>query len=317
VGIFQVIAKIFDSAWGGWSIAAFALGIFFWITASVIKKAKPGKFDGEQTYRFFRLAMVLAFLLAVATLVTAAAKEILITPGKSKEERIQQLTLDLKSPDPTRRRQAVEVLVPYGSAAARELVKAISEEAGVIASEMFGRATGGDLGDLFSSMLGVQPWETRFMEAATACLVRIGEPSVAPVLNQLAAESVEAERLLDEAAPRQSPQNPDLAVALGQWGFLLRAAGQGMRVGITRDVLAKSLLGIGQPAVPELLNSLESPRLLVRMTSYEVLSQIPDATGPTIERLRQMAARSNSRVERDQLLAAIQQLGTRDRSSRP
>ncbi|MBW8879470.1 MAG: CHAT domain-containing protein [Acidobacteria bacterium] len=306
------IPKIFGSMWGTWSIVAFALGIFFAIMMAVIKKARPGKFDGEQTYRFFRLAMVLAFLLALATLVTAAAKEGMTKTGVSKKESIQHLTLDLKSDDPTKRRQAVEGLVPYGGDAAREVVKTIDEEAGVVAADMMGRAARGDLGDLLSGALGAPSWQTPFMMAAKDCLTQIGQPSVLLILDQLSADSVEAERILAEAAKRQAAtKKPSTLEAFGQLGFLLGTAGQGMRIGITRDVLSRALLEIGPPAVPDLLKELESPRLLVRMTSYQVLVQIPSAREAVIQRLRQIAARSNNNAEREQLLAAIQQLEKR------
>src|SRR5206468_1999862 len=99
-------------------------------------------------------------------------------------------------------------------------------------------------------------------------------------------------------------KSPSTLEAFGQWGFLLGTAGQGMRIGITRDVLSKALLEIGPPAVPDLLDALEkSPRLLVRMTSYQVLMQIPSATQPLIQTLRRMAARSTNNAEREQILA--------------
>ncbi|HYG63363.1 MAG TPA: CHAT domain-containing protein [Thermoanaerobaculia bacterium] len=308
----ETLVRVLGSAWGVWSLVAFALGIFFAIMSTVIRKARPGDFNGEQTYRFFRLAMVLAFLLALATLITATTKQVMAKPGVAKEERIQSLTLDLKSDDPTQRRQAIENLVPYGGDAAREVVKAVGEEAGVIAAEMMGRATGGDWIDILSGFLGAPPWQTPFMVSAMDCLIEIGQPSIPFILGQLSTDSVEAERLMAEAAQRQAPaQNPNALEAFGDWGFLLGAAGQGMRIGMTRDILSRVLLAIGPPAVPELLDGLESPRLLVQMTSYQVLEQIPSATEATIQRLRRIAARSSDPAERQQILAAIQQLEAR------
>jgi hypothetical protein len=150
------------------------------------------------------------------------------------------------------------------------------------------------------------------MMAAKDCLTQIGQPSVLLILDQLSADSVEAERILAEAAKRQAAtKKPSTLEAFGQLGFLLGTAGQGMRIGITRDVLSRALLEIGPPAVPDLLKELESPRLLVRMTSYQVLVQIPSAREAVIQRLRQIAARSNNNAEREQLLAAIQQLEKR------
>ncbi len=312
--ILEVILKMFGSAWGAWSIVAFAFGIFFWIMSAVIKKAKLSQLTRDQTYRFFRLAMLLAFFLAVATMVMAATKEVLTRPAVSKEEKIQQLTLNLKSDDPTVRRQAIEGLVSYGGDAARELVKAISDEAGVVASEITGRAVGGDLIDIFLGLLGMPPWQTPFMGAATVCLVRIGKPSVPHILDQLAAESEEAELLWAEAAQRQAPQqNLTLVDSVEHWGFLVGAAGQGMRIAIAREIFSGALLEIGEPAVPDLLDALESPRILVRLTSYQVLTQIPSAAAPTIQRLRQMAARSNSDAERDHFQAAIELIETQGR----
>ncbi len=309
--VFPAEGRTISRSSGAWIIAAFAVVIFFWLMAAVIEKSRPGRFDGEQTYRFFRLAMVLPFILAVVGLIAPLVKESFDGREPARAERVQNLTLELKSEDPTRRRLAVEGLVPYGEEAATEIVKAISEEAGVVASEMLGRAASLNWGDLFSELLGMPAWKTPFMDAATTCLVQIGEPAVSPILGQLAAESVVAEQFLAAAAERQAPENPGLAEALGQFGSLFGAAGQGMRTQITREMLARGLTAIGEPAVPELLDALESPRLLVQATSYQVLIQIPSAREPTLQKLREMADRANSDSEREQLLKAIQALEAR------
>jgi hypothetical protein len=312
MNIFQAVIKILGTAWGVWSIAAFGLGIFFLVVSAAIKKSRPVAMSQLQSYRFFRLAMMLAFFLAIATLITATVKEVFGHPEVPKAERIQRLTLDLKSPDPTQRRQAMEGLIPYGSEAARELVQAINEEAGVVAADLFKQAAGGNLEIIFLNFLGVKPWQTPFMEAASNCLVSIGEKAVPPILSQLESQSVKAERLLGEASTHQSPPNPNVIQSLGEWGFLLGAAGQGMRIGITREVLAGTLVQIGQPAIPDLLQGLESSRILVQMTSYQVLLQIPNAIEPTVQQLQQIANRSNG-AERDRALKAIQEIRAQGR----
>lgn len=310
MGAFQTVVKILGTVWGTWSIAAFAIGIFFWIISLIIKKSRPAKFNGEQTYRFFRLAMILAFLLALSSLVMATVKEVFVHPqGPSSAARIQQLTLALKSDDPTQRRHATEALVSYAGKAAPELVKAISEEASVVSANLMNQAASGDLEGLLSNFFGVPPWQTPFMDAASTCLVQIGESSVSPILDQLATDSMEAENILNKGAQRQGHQPSNISEAVGQLKFLQGAAGSGMRISITRDILAKVLHEIGQHAVPNLLEALGSPRLLVRITSYQVLMQTPEAKELMTQRLRQLAANATSTTDRDQYLDAIRQLG--------
>ena len=314
--VFETIVKILGSAWGVWSIVAFAFGIFFWITSAVIKKAKISTLAPRDSYRFLRLATVLAFVLAIAALITGFTREWGKSgpAGESKQERIQRLVRDLKNEDPTIRRQAAEALVPYGGDASKELVRAISEESGVVAADMFGRVTRGDLTDLFSQLLGAPPWQTPFMSTATDTLVQIGQPSVAPVLEQLATESAGAERILANAAQmsaQQQQQTPNALGSMRQWGFLFGAAGEGLKIGIARETFAEALVGIGEPGVPELIDALESPRFLVARTSYEVLMKLPSATRPVIQKLRELATRTEKAEEREQILAVVRQLEAR------
>lgn len=305
---FETIFKVLSSSWGSWSVAAFALGIFLLITNALIKKARPGKFDGQQTYQFFRMAMVLAFLLALAGLVVATFRESGGgSSGPTTEERIKQLVLELKSEDPSRRRQVSEALIGYGDRAADELVLVIREEAGQVAAELLSQSTSGDWSVLFAGLLGAKPWETPFLNSAARTLAAIGEPAVPAIFDGIAADSVEAERMMIENAQRKVPENPNLGESLGQLGTLFDLAGKGTRISIARETLASALNQMNPPPINHLLSGLESPRTLLKMTCYQILVGKPEARNATIERLQSIANESEPK-ERDQILAAIQQL---------
>jgi hypothetical protein len=310
LSLFQAIIKILGSVWGVWSIAAFGLGIFLWVASLAIKKARLSRLTEASTYRFLRLSMILAFLLALAGLVMATVKE---APGRlpPNRARINSLTLVLKSEDATERRHAAEELVLYGDEAARELVRAVHEEAERLSSEMLARAGSGDFTDVWKGLLGQSPWRTSFLDVASACLVRIGDPAVPHIVRQLALESEEMEFLIREASERSVNENPNLLEILVQGQALLGAAGVGVKSGIVRAVLSETLREIGPVAVPALLDSLESPRLLLRATAFEVLLGMPEVADPTIRRLEELRARSRSEAERQQYLAAIRLLESR------
>ncbi|MDX1998651.1 MAG: hypothetical protein SF066_13115 [Thermoanaerobaculia bacterium] len=310
MSFFQAIIKILGSVWGVWSIAAFGLGIFLWVASLAIKKARLSRLTEASTYRFLRLSMILAFLLALAGLVMATVKE---APGKlpPNRARINYLTLVLKGEDATERRHAAEELVLYGDEAARELVRAIHEEAERLSSEILERATSGDFTDVWMGLLGKSPWRTPFFDVASACLVRIGGPAVPHVVRQLALESEGMEFQIRDVSKRGWNESPNLLEFLGQWQALLGAAGMGVKSGIVREVLSDTLKEIGPVALPALLDGLESPRLLLRATAFEVLLGMPEAANPTIRRLEELRARSQSEAERQQYLAAIRLLESR------
>lgn len=232
------------------------------------------------------------------------------------KEQIQYHTLQLKSDDPTARRHAAENLVPYGKDAAQEIVKAISEEAGVIASKMIKSITGGNFLSIISIFGNEKPWQTPFMEEASNCLVQIGEASTPLIVDELAAESAEAERISAEAeristeAEKQQSQQ-DLSSTFRLGTTLLSTGREGMKVSIMREVFGGVLLEIGPPAVPNLLEGLAHPRILVKQVSLQVLSQIPEARERTIKRLRQIADSIGNPAERTAYLEAAQQLEQR------
>jgi hypothetical protein len=272
-----------------------------------------------------RVTLVIAIFFAflIFTLLMAGIVSVELKPASIPEQteverlhRIRELTLALKNEDPTARRQAAEELVAFGGDAASELVKAISEEAGVTTANMFGSAAGGDMTETLARIfLQEQPFQSTFTQAAIECLVEIGPASVPHILRRLEAESIEAEKILAASAQeRTRAQQPPLA-SLEQLRFVFGSAARGMRIGIARESYAQALLEIGHPAVPALLDGLESERLLVRMTSYQVLTQIPDAIPSTLARLQQMAARATNRQNREEIVGAIRQLEARSRGT--
>lgn len=297
-----------------WVLAMFGLGMFFWVVFKIVEKSKVGQFDGDQTLRFFRFAIALPFLLALAGLVVLMARSSGSTERTgeaqtSREETVRRLTLGMKSKDPTESRQAMEALVPYGDPAAREIVQAISEEAGVLAAEMFGGIKDGWFKAILG-LLGPKPWESPFMAAAIEALTRMGEPAIEPILEQLGAESLIVEDTMQQAQAIQASQaqQPEAGAtdAIGlieQWNFAVRGLGQNVRILIVTGALEQALSNIGPVAAPALLDGLESPRWLVFQVSLKALSGMPEAYEPAARRLRDRAASSENEVEAQQLLS--------------
>lgn len=265
-----------------------------------------------------RLTLVLG--LFVAFLLFSIAMGVVITtdlhardsepllPPVSPETLIRQLTLELRSEDPVRRRHAAEQLIAYGADAAPELVKAISDESGEVAALVFEAMTNGKIVSILMEMAKPKPFQTPFLRAATECLVAIGEPAVPAILQQLAAESISAEELLKEAAQRESaqPAQPNLAQNIEQLIFLMNSSAPALRIGIAREAFDGTLFEIGDPAIPHMLRGLDSERILVGHTCLRVLSRLPSAKAPTLDKLQEIAARSAS-PEKEQIAALIRQ----------
>jgi hypothetical protein len=311
VSYFQWAVKILGGAWGVGGLAALALGVFLFVIQQVLKKVRSERLPATLGYRFFRLMIVLAFLLALFSLAVAAIQTTLKVPRTDARRDIEALVVQLKSADATLRRQAVDRLVGYGAPAAEEVARAVREEAAAAAGQLVGQAADPDWGSLLMGLVGDPPWRTPFMEAAVQCLVRIGEPSVAPIFEQLALESAAFEQTFDPETARQLEEGKDLLSLLRQWGFVLGAAERGLQAGILRDVLGQALQGIGSRATPHMLDGLDSPQLLVRLTSLQVLVGSRDLTDGALQLLDERARKGTTREGR----ARAAQLATLLRSA--
>ena len=300
---------------GAWIASMLGLTIFLSIVLRILEKSKFATLTGEQAVGFLRFIIAVTFSLAVILLFLWFIRDERASKGPSKEEEVRHLVLKLKSDDPTEVRQAMEDLIPYGSAAADELVQAVREEAGALAAEMTGSALEGGFWGALATVWGPQPSETPFMSAAITLLSNIGEPAVHPVLHGLATESIVVEEILEKVEEqsraemeREPTSETNLIEAFGRLGSFMHDAGRSVRISIIRETLGRSLLGMGAAVVPDLLDGLESPRFLVRQTCFQVVLKMPEAHPAAASRLRLIATQTEDASEARNLVSAAEML---------